>query len=590
MNKSTTQTLKAVAYCRKSTAEDGAEQSIRDQLRRIRELKPTVDGARYEIVRVYSNDLGVPGWKRGAARPDYHRLVEDIRKHKDVQAILVDDFDRFSRSDPMETLADVQALRELGVRYLHAVNQGCRDLVEGGAMVAMQIAMEANASHEFSTRLARRIAEARKREAEKGRRTGGPVPYGYQSDGNGSLVLAEPDKVERVRWIFSEFVRGRSMNSIARELNERNVPSPAGKRWSAVSIRNILLQPTYTGTFVFGRNPVGEFYRIDTNGSVVKVSRYADDKPTNGNGRPAFVHDNTHPAIIDNALFDQAQQRIAGFERGKRRPRDNRFPLAGILRCGHCGGLLYGRRYRKKTIWYICLNGSKADGAKPCRLYGVREDVILPVVVRLLTEEIETLLRQPQSQPPELATQGLGDAERKQLEARLEAVKGKIDKAVENLMLADARTRPLIDSKLKQLWEEHDALQAKLQTPEPQTAELAEAGRALAAWWETFKTEAVKVPLDADRFHDTVAFLQAMGEEPVAYVDPAAFNEALHSLGCEITLRWRTETITLANGKTQNRYTLERGRFRLGQKTGQLRGYDLLGTPCGFSRRGRSPF
>jgi len=88
MTKCTTQPIKAVAYCRKSTSEDGAEQSIRDQLRRIRELRPAVDGARYEIVRVYDNDLGVPGWKRGAARPDYHRLVEDIRKHKDVQAIL----------------------------------------------------------------------------------------------------------------------------------------------------------------------------------------------------------------------------------------------------------------------------------------------------------------------------------------------------------------------------------------------------------------------------------------------------------------------------------------------------------------------
>ena len=136
------QKILAVAYLRKSTKGEEVEKSIADQLVRIKRLRPSVAGAEYQIVKVYDKDKGVPGWKRGAARPDYFRLVEELEAETKAKAILIDDMDRFSRSDPMETVSDVQKLREIGVRFIHAVNQGVKDLVEGGAIVAMQIAME----------------------------------------------------------------------------------------------------------------------------------------------------------------------------------------------------------------------------------------------------------------------------------------------------------------------------------------------------------------------------------------------------------------------------------------------------------------
>ena len=49
----------------------------------------------YEIVRWYVKDKGVPGWKRGASRPDYFKLVNELKETK-AKAILVDDMDRFT--------------------------------------------------------------------------------------------------------------------------------------------------------------------------------------------------------------------------------------------------------------------------------------------------------------------------------------------------------------------------------------------------------------------------------------------------------------------------------------------------------------
>ena len=67
--------IRAVLYCRKSTDEERAEKSIKDQKARIEKLVPQEDNCRYEMVKSYTKDRGVPGWKRGSKRPDYHRIA-----------------------------------------------------------------------------------------------------------------------------------------------------------------------------------------------------------------------------------------------------------------------------------------------------------------------------------------------------------------------------------------------------------------------------------------------------------------------------------------------------------------------------------
>ena len=119
--------IPAVGYLRKSNLSENLETSIADQKARISKMRPPMDGAEYDIIAWYK-DPGIPGWKRGHKRPDYYKMENRLREQKDFQAILVDDLDRFSRADAMETVHDVQVLRELGLRYLHACYQGCFDL------------------------------------------------------------------------------------------------------------------------------------------------------------------------------------------------------------------------------------------------------------------------------------------------------------------------------------------------------------------------------------------------------------------------------------------------------------------------------
>ena len=286
--KKQTEVIQAVAYCRKSTNTERTEKSIADQRTRITKLKPVEESARYEIVRWYEKDKGIPGWKQGAERPDYFKLVGEL-KETGAKAILVDDMDRFSRADNMDTVRDVSILRDMGVRYLHAVNQGCRDLVEGGGMVTMQIAMEANASHEFSTRLSRRIANARLDAAKQGMRSGGLPPYGMaMADADGKpiseedkgrrrgcrLIFGDPKLIKIVRQIFDWFVKHlKSMNWIAAELNRQKVPARHGGVWYVKAIKEVLQRREYRGDFSYNSKKSGQFHIVNGNQEVQAVYR-----------------------------------------------------------------------------------------------------------------------------------------------------------------------------------------------------------------------------------------------------------------------------------------------------------------------------
>src|SRR4051794_39609514 len=100
-----TELIPAAAYTRKSTKgkkADGRERqenSIPNQKTEIQQLAAKHG---YRILRWYS-DEGKSGWKLGAKRPDFKRLIEDAEQLQDIKAVVVDDLDRFSRAKVMST-------------------------------------------------------------------------------------------------------------------------------------------------------------------------------------------------------------------------------------------------------------------------------------------------------------------------------------------------------------------------------------------------------------------------------------------------------------------------------------------------------
>ena len=408
----------AVGYCRKSTNEERAEKSIADQEARIRKLHPLDDVAKYEIKKVYDQDLGVPGWKRGAKRPDYQRLVDEL-KETGATAILVDDMDRFSRADEFEVMHHVQELREHhGIRYIHAVNQGCIDLI-GDQFAAMKIAMSAMASHEHCTRLSRGIVNARLDAALKGLRSGGEAPYGmYMADEHGNrvppgrkkkgdpvgciLIPGDQEQVKVVRSIFDQFVNHyKSMHWIVGELNRKGIKARHGGKWHVATVTKVLKQRAYRGDFHCNEKQSGQFHIINENHEVVPVNRYQDEQ-RESKSEAAIEWKGRYKALIAPKVFDAAQDRLASFALTGRRPRENGYALKCILICDHCGRPMYGCHPtgRQNRVYRCSTVGDSGKGQ--CGNFWIGEEDILPFVLRTLGEEIDSVTRLHTPCPEEL--------------------------------------------------------------------------------------------------------------------------------------------------------------------------------------------
>lgn len=568
--------IPAVGYLRKSTKEERTEKSIADQRGRITRLKPIEEGAKYQIVRWYDKDKGVPGWKRGASRPDYFRLVREL-KETGAKAILVDDMDRFSRAQDMDVVHDVAELREKhGIRYIHAVNQGCVDIVTD-PMATIKITMWAMAGHEFSTRLSRRIANARKDAALQGKRSGGEAPYGMENDGKGGLKHGDPDKVRIVRWIFDQFVNHlKSMNWIAAELNRKGIPTRKGGKWYVATIKELLQRREYRGDFSYNGKKSGQFHIINAKHEVIPVFCHDENKPkpwkVTDEGR--IVLEGVYKPLVAPELFDAAQKRLESFSlKGSRKPRADGYPLSRVLICDHCGKPMYGcrptgRNYRV----YRCSTPAKS-GMTTCGAYEVREELILPFVLRMLGEEIKDIQAMLTAPPDELCQPNKErDERREQVERERAELAAMIERAEDNILcIEDARTRQALDRKLTAMRDRLERLDAELATePSTDNSYTREDLAALASWWDEFMARAVSVPVPGQWPLEAHFYQDPASEEGALLIDARVVNEALHALGAEVRLRWKTDKVMLSNGAVRNRYTLARGRFRLGQRQGQF--------------------
>jgi DNA invertase Pin-like site-specific DNA recombinase len=574
--------IPAVGYLRKSTK--GERKSVKGERRQKQEKSLAQQKAeiikhargRYKIIRWYE-DEGVSGWKREAARPGFARILADARGLRDFRAIVCDDADRFSRASYRKVIRDIDDLAEAGVEIISCVSQGdFRIDDENDAGEAHRLVAVAMASHEYSRKLSRRIALARRDKAEEGKRTGGPAPYGLADDGEGGLRRGDPRKSQLVRWLFDEFGNQlRSLHWLASDLNARAVPGPNGGKWYVKTITGILRNRCYRGDFSFNRNPAGHFYRIDAEGEVVERAKLED-------AGKVFLREGAYRPLVEPALFDKVQRRLDTLKDRSRRKRMG-YALSGILKCDHCGLPMYGVKPQGylPAIYRCAADSSHGRGA--CGYRQVREDSILPLVLQMLGEEIADLNAMLSTPPDNLRFPHKERHERRrQAEKERKDLACRIDKAEANLLFVeDSRTRKSLDARISTMRDELDRLDAEL-TAEPEgEGPTRDDLAALSAWWDDFLAGAVNLPTrywmeNPDNPDEHLNLTVA--------VDPRKVNEALLDLGCEVRLRWETQEFISRAGKRHRRHVVTRGRFRLGQRGGELP-VRVLEPPAGRSRR-----
>jgi DNA invertase Pin-like site-specific DNA recombinase len=576
----------AVAYLRKSTKgeRDGREKQEKSLAQQRAEIIKLARG-RFRIVKWFE-DEGISGWKRGAKRPDFQRMIAEASS-LGAKAILCDNIDRFSRATYDDVHEDTRELRKAGVRWIVTASHGEYDLGHRNDIAEIiKFAAAVWAAHEFSRNLGRRIARARRDAAEDGKRTGGAAPYALVNDGTGGLKHGDPEHVRIVRWLFEEFVNHlRSLCWLAGDLNARKVPGPSGGPWYPKSIGILLRQRAYRGDFLFNRVHAGQFFGINGSGEVVESAEL------DGAGK-VFTSTSVYDAVIEPALFDAAQRRLDTLAKYRGRRKRAGYALTGVLFCDHCGSPMFGLRVKRRagkrspTVYRCNANSRRGRGA--CRQHQIREDAILPWLLRALGQEINDLKVLLSTPPEHLRAPHKERAQRREQTARArDELAAQIAKGEEAILdCADKRTRQALDKKVSAWRDELDRLDAEL-AAEPKVYDYSEAElAALSAWWDDFWGKAVSVPVPAAA---NLALAGGLCQDPNAdesaiLVDPRKVNEALLALGAEVRLRWEEETYTsmtykqkakdgtvrVRGGVERKRFVLARGRFRLGQREGEL--------------------
>lgn len=276
----------------------------------------------------------------GFERPGFTAMMDGVKKGE-IRCIIVKDFSRFGR-DYIELGDYIEHIFPfMQVRFI-AVNDGydseeCRGKTPDIDVPFRNLAYSLY-SQDISDKIKSSLAVRRKR----GLYVGAVPLYGYRKEEEGFLA---PDEETGgiVQRIYGEYLAGKGLTQLARELNEEGIPSP-----KQYKINKGILHKSFAGKEqVWLPTTIQQILKSETYAGVLSSGAYEQGPP--GSGKRVFVPEearvrveNAHPAIIDRDTYREVQERMKRKKQGE----VQRFLLKGLVRCGECGRLMTRERGR----------------------------------------------------------------------------------------------------------------------------------------------------------------------------------------------------------------------------------------------------
>lgn len=332
---------RVVAYCRVSTKEDEQLNSYENQLKHFKEA--ISENPEWEFVGIFA-DKGISGTSV-KKRDEFNKMIRLCKRGK-VDMIMVKAISRFARNT-VDCLKYTRMLKDIGVdvffeeQNLHSTQPGAE----------LYITIYGCLAQSESENLSANVIWGKLQSAKEGKvwfNYKAMLGYKKGADGNPEIVEAE---AEIVRYIYSEFLRGESMGTIAQRLNEKNLTTAQGYAWHKSVVKSILTNEKYKGDAIINKTFV-----VDCLTKKVKK---------NNGERPKYYVENSHPAIIDDVTFAKVQQELAR-RSGKQqteRPGNktvqvkysSKYALTQLLICGECKSpyrrVIWMRDGEKVPVW-----------------------------------------------------------------------------------------------------------------------------------------------------------------------------------------------------------------------------------------------
>ena len=234
----------------------------------------------------------------------YERLLSYIRDSEMEFLVTVPDASHLGN--------DLEAVARV---FLALESMGCKVACQDDDMPdPLQNALVALGPAGASRTRSEKIRMSMQNRALSGKGLGRP-PFGYRNGEDGTLEIVK-DEAPVVELIFRLYTKDRiGMRLIVQRLNERGITTRRGGNWNVVSIRDILKNTVYIGTYTrFGLRLPG-----------------------------------SHEAIIPREVFREAQDIVRERRPIGRVSRSEPYLLSGIAFCESCGNKMMG--VTRRQLW-----------------------------------------------------------------------------------------------------------------------------------------------------------------------------------------------------------------------------------------------
>jgi len=292
-------------------------------------------------------------------RPELQRCLSGVQDGR-YAVLLCLESDRLTRSVP-----DMYRLMELlyaGHCQLLPILEPTPDFTTSDGIFTSTIRTAINERERRHTR--ERVLRGMTARLQQGQWNGGTPPYGYTAD-KGAL-LPDAQEAPVLRQLFATYLATKSLRQTALTLNGKGIPTKRGSRWSATSVRQILMNPVYVGKLTWGTRHRDPFTHALTPGDPVIV-------------------DGVHEPLIAQQTFDRAQAIL--HDNARPSPRAGRvYLLSGLVWCGICGARCHGTSQLKRGrlfAYYRCRGRAMGVCTCPTWRAEVLEDLVIDHLLAL---------------------------------------------------------------------------------------------------------------------------------------------------------------------------------------------------------------
>ena len=317
-------------------------------------------------------------------RPSIEKMLTKAR-NGDIDCIIVKDFSRCAR-DYIELGSYLEQIFPfLGIRFI-SINDNYDSESYKGNIADLDIKFKNLLYDYYSKDISQKVKASLAVRKAEGQYVSAHTPFGYQKamEDRHMLIIKE-DEATIVRRIYDMTLKGKTINQIAKELNNEGIKTPIefkiemGEtsrrpkgdkfRWDSSSIASILRNRIYVGDVVYGKTE----------------KEYVGGRNVLKTRCEWKVYQDHHEAIISRNVFEEIQK-----TRGKTTTSRCRSPksfLQGIVVCSKCKKSM---RYKESANpYFTCRERYSTNDSDCCCKMNVMflEQAVLFKLVKHLGEQ-----------------------------------------------------------------------------------------------------------------------------------------------------------------------------------------------------------